>query len=199
MTGLVPARDIPIQVISPAASSERRINPSWTISQLKAKLEPITGIAPSLQTLTLRLPDRLDGVVISTGDEDLTEIGSWSLAPYAELHVCRTFFLSHFWRSIRNGGSCRWPQCMNPASASPGHVWEAQLMVNLPRMIWRGRVESLDLSSNLRILCFGATIGRLSQVACVPGQRAQKPPRKMMWSTTRSKTPSQVCQGYTGE
>ncbi|KAL8906652.1 MAG: hypothetical protein Q9207_001906 [Kuettlingeria erythrocarpa] len=86
MTSLVPARDIPLQVISPAASSERRVNPSWTISQLKAKLEPITGIAPSLQTLTLRLPNQLDGVVISTEDEDLTEIGSWSLTPYAELH-----------------------------------------------------------------------------------------------------------------
>ncbi|KAL8760636.1 MAG: hypothetical protein Q9184_003196 [Pyrenodesmia sp. 2 TL-2023] len=90
MASLAPARDIPIQVISPAASSERRVNPSWTISQLKAKLEPITGIAPSLQTLTLRLPDRLEGAVISTENEDRTQIGSWPLAPYAELHVAST-------------------------------------------------------------------------------------------------------------
>ncbi|KAL9028421.1 MAG: hypothetical protein Q9196_003213 [Gyalolechia fulgens] len=87
MAASATTRDIPILVTSPAASSERRVNPSWTISQLKAKLEPITGIAPSLQTLTLRLPDHLDGTAISAKDEDRTEIGAWVFPAYAELHV----------------------------------------------------------------------------------------------------------------
>lgn len=87
MAAPAPTRDIPILITSPAATSERRVNPSWTISHLKAKLEPITGIAPALQTLTLRLPDQLDGTAISSEDEDRTEIGFWSFPAYAELHV----------------------------------------------------------------------------------------------------------------
>ncbi|KAF7502528.1 hypothetical protein GJ744_005615 [Endocarpon pusillum] len=70
-----PAPDIPLQVTVPSASkddkspqisAERRINPSWTISQLKAKLEPITGIPPGCQHLRIR---GLDGewVVIGGG------------------------------------------------------------------------------------------------------------------------------------
>ncbi|KAL8841758.1 MAG: hypothetical protein Q9170_000791 [Blastenia crenularia] len=86
----ITARDIPILITSPAASSERRVNLSWTISQLKAKLEPITGIAPSLQKITLRLPGRLEGTAISAKDEDRTGIASWSLPAYAELHVTST-------------------------------------------------------------------------------------------------------------
>ncbi|KAL8718607.1 MAG: hypothetical protein Q9225_004270 [Loekoesia sp. 1 TL-2023] len=90
MAGSTTARDIPILITSPAASSERRVNPSWTVSQLKAKLEPITGIAPSLQTLTLRLPHCPEGTAISAKDDDRTEIGSWSLPAYAEIHVTST-------------------------------------------------------------------------------------------------------------
>ncbi|KAI4189981.1 MAG: hypothetical protein L6R41_001089 [Letrouitia leprolyta] len=83
-------RDIPILITSPAATSERRVSPLWTISHLKAKLEPITGISPSQQRLTLRLPDQLDGTAISAKDEDRTEIGAWSFSAYAELHVTST-------------------------------------------------------------------------------------------------------------
>ncbi|KAL3960046.1 hypothetical protein ACCO45_005163 [Purpureocillium lilacinum] len=56
--------DVPLQVISENAASERRITPSWTITQLRAKLETITGI-PLRQHTPVQLP----------------------LAPYAELHV----------------------------------------------------------------------------------------------------------------
>jgi hypothetical protein len=38
----------------PLLSAERRISPSWTIGQLKAKLEPVTGIPPSAQRLRTR-------------------------------------------------------------------------------------------------------------------------------------------------
>lgn len=81
------ARDVPVLVVSSAASSERRVNPSWSISQLKAKLESVTGIPPSAQALTLRLPDRQQGTAISAQDEHHTQIGSWSLPAYAEIHV----------------------------------------------------------------------------------------------------------------
>ncbi|KAL8986588.1 MAG: hypothetical protein Q9177_004133 [Variospora cf. flavescens] len=86
MATLAAARDIPVMIKSPAACSERRVNPSWTISQLKAKLEPITGIAPSLQTISLRQPHHMEMTAISAADEDRTKIGSWSLLAYAELH-----------------------------------------------------------------------------------------------------------------
>jgi len=36
---------------TPLVSAERRITPTWTISQLKSRLEPITGIPPSSQSL----------------------------------------------------------------------------------------------------------------------------------------------------
>jgi len=49
------AGDIPLRITSENSSSERRMTPSWTIGQLKAKLEPITGIPPLSQKLTLRL------------------------------------------------------------------------------------------------------------------------------------------------
>ncbi|KAJ9601992.1 hypothetical protein H2200_013551 [Cladophialophora chaetospira] len=67
--------DIPVQVIvpndsnpsgPPLLSAERRITPSWTVSQLKTKLEPITGIPASSQSLRTR---SLDGTRIQIDDE----------------------------------------------------------------------------------------------------------------------------------
>ena len=83
------ARDIPIIITSTATSpSERRITPSWTIAHLKTKLEPVTGIAPSSQILTLRLPDRQQQETpIDAEDEESVEIGTWPLVPYAEIKV----------------------------------------------------------------------------------------------------------------
>jgi hypothetical protein len=56
------APDIPLTITVPGPfptsplllSAERRISPSWTISQLKAKLEPVTGIPQSAQRLRTR-------------------------------------------------------------------------------------------------------------------------------------------------
>lgn len=95
------ARDIPILITSTAtSSSERRITPSWTIAHLKIKLEPVTGIAPSSQILTLRLPDRQQDTPIQAEDEETVEIGTWPLVPYAEIKVTvsisDSFFLSFF-------------------------------------------------------------------------------------------------------
>lgn len=87
MASRATTRDVPVLVVSSAASSERRLNPSWTISQLKAKLESVTGIPASAQALTLRLPDRPQGTSISAEDEHRTKLELWSLPPYAEIHV----------------------------------------------------------------------------------------------------------------
>ena len=56
------APDIPLTITVPGLSTsappllsaERRISPSWSIGQLKAKLEPVTGIPPSVQQLRTR-------------------------------------------------------------------------------------------------------------------------------------------------
>jgi hypothetical protein len=78
--------DVPLQVISENSSSERRITPSWTVSQLKAKLEPITGIPPSSQTVFLKTSAN-ERVPIAAADEDGTRLTNFPLSAYAELHV----------------------------------------------------------------------------------------------------------------
>ncbi|KAK2624352.1 hypothetical protein QTJ16_006302 [Diplocarpon rosae] len=81
-----PAGDIPLQITSENSSSERRITPSWTLGQLKAKLESVTGIPPSSQKLSLRLGGR-QPVPLEAVDEENTQLGNFPLAPYAEIHV----------------------------------------------------------------------------------------------------------------
>ena len=80
------AGDIPIQITSETAGSERRISPSWTIGQLKSKLELITGIPPSSQKLALSSSGQ-PSIPIEAVDEDTTQLASFPLIPYAEIHV----------------------------------------------------------------------------------------------------------------
>jgi len=80
------AHDIPLQISSENASAERRITPSWSVAQLKTKLEPVTGIPPSSQRLTLRLPDQ-EGIPIEAEDEERVQLARWPLQPYAEIQV----------------------------------------------------------------------------------------------------------------
>lgn len=82
--------DVPLQVISENSSSERRITPSWTISQLRSKLEPITGIPPSSQRISLKTASA--SIPIEAADEDNAHLTAFPLAPYAELHVSRAVF-----------------------------------------------------------------------------------------------------------
>ena len=94
---LTTARDVPLLITSTALSSERRITPSWSITQLKAKLETVTGIPPASQKLSLRLPDQQQEIPIQAEDEDTVQIGRWPLAAYAEIKVgeyrCRQVLL----------------------------------------------------------------------------------------------------------
>ena len=85
--------DIPIQVTSANTSSERRITPTWTISQLKSKLESVTGIPPSSQRLELSgwrsgvsgtdggrgTGDEQGGLLIQGDDEGRTTLEGWLL------------------------------------------------------------------------------------------------------------------------
>ncbi|KAI9901798.1 hypothetical protein N3K66_003615 [Trichothecium roseum] len=78
--------DVPLQVISEQSASERRISPSWSIDQLRGRLEPITGIPPSSQKLSLKAAGG-ERIAIEAADEENTRLSSFPLAPYAELHV----------------------------------------------------------------------------------------------------------------
>ncbi|KAI1175738.1 CAP Gly-rich domain-containing protein [Nemania sp. FL0916] len=81
--------DVPLLVTSENSSSERRITPSWSISQLKSKLEPVTGIPPSCQRLRLKISAN-ETIAIEAGNEDIELLSNFSLAPYAELQVIDT-------------------------------------------------------------------------------------------------------------
>ncbi|KAG6132993.1 hypothetical protein E4U28_006322 [Claviceps purpurea] len=82
--------DVPLQVISENSVSERRITPSWSISTLKTKLEPITGIPPFAQRLSLKASAGSEAIPVQAADEDETQLFSYPLTPYAELHVADT-------------------------------------------------------------------------------------------------------------
>ncbi|KAK3304542.1 CAP Gly-rich domain-containing protein [Chaetomium strumarium] len=81
--------DVPLYVVSDYASSERRITPSWSISQLKAKLERVTGIPPSCQQIFLKTPSS-DKIPVEARDEESVQLAQFPLIPYAELLVVDT-------------------------------------------------------------------------------------------------------------
>ena len=85
--------DVPLLITSPNSSSERRISPSWTIAQLKGRLEPITGVPASCQQLSLRLGSQ-DAVAIAAADEEQTCLAAFPLQPYAEMTVSASSTLS---------------------------------------------------------------------------------------------------------
>jgi len=81
------APDLPLLIISENSSSERRVTLSWTIAQLKGRLEPITGIPASCQRLGLKVTSSQPARPIEARDEDATQLASWPLQAYAEIHV----------------------------------------------------------------------------------------------------------------
>ncbi|KAL1846365.1 hypothetical protein Plec18167_007954 [Paecilomyces lecythidis] len=72
---------------TPTLGTERRITPSWTVLQLKAKLETMTGIPPSSQRLKLKAPGRQDQWI--EGDEQVLEIYGLSKGCEIEVHDTR--------------------------------------------------------------------------------------------------------------
>ncbi|PYH92027.1 Cap-Gly domain-containing protein [Aspergillus ellipticus CBS 707.79] len=83
--------DISVAITTPNAGSsleprlltERRITPTWTVMQLKGKLETMTGISPSCQRLLLKTPGHPDQWV--EGDDSI--IGDWGLMKGSEIEV----------------------------------------------------------------------------------------------------------------
>ncbi|KAI9684697.1 MAG: hypothetical protein M1829_000072 [Trizodia sp. TS-e1964] len=83
------AKDVALIIISSGPGSERRVSPSWSIAHLKSKLEPVTGIPPSAQRLSLRLAND-PHIPVEAQDEESAQLGLFPLQPYAELHVADT-------------------------------------------------------------------------------------------------------------
>lgn len=83
--------DIPIFVTSDQISSERRISPSWTISELKSKLETITGIPPANQQLQVYVSSTATSAapisIASSTNEDTTTIAQFNLTAYGRIHI----------------------------------------------------------------------------------------------------------------
>lgn len=86
MTPVSRMADVALHIISENSASERRITPSWTIATLKTRLEPITGIPPSCQRLSLKTATG-DAIAIEAADEEATTLAGFPLTPYAELNV----------------------------------------------------------------------------------------------------------------
>lgn len=86
------ATDVPLWIKSANTSSERRISPAWSIAQLKARLEPITGVPLSSQHLVLRVGSREVGAIEPPAgrDEQSTQLASFPLQAYAEIFVSLT-------------------------------------------------------------------------------------------------------------
>ncbi|PKX94519.1 TBCB family protein [Aspergillus novofumigatus IBT 16806] len=67
----------------PRFLTERRVTPTWSVLQLKSKLETMTGIPTNCQRLLLKAPGRADQWV--DGDDSI--IGNWGLMKGCEIEV----------------------------------------------------------------------------------------------------------------
>ncbi|KAF9885451.1 hypothetical protein FE257_012887 [Aspergillus nanangensis] len=83
--------DISVVITSSSANAnqephfvtERRVTPTWTILQLKSKLETMTGVPPSSQRLRMKTPGHPDQWL----DGDSSVIGDWGLMKGCEIEV----------------------------------------------------------------------------------------------------------------
>lgn len=67
----------------PSFVSERRITPTWTVMQLKGKLETMSGIPPGSQRLRIKIPGRPD----QWAENDDRTIGEYGLTKGSEIEV----------------------------------------------------------------------------------------------------------------
>ena len=67
----------------PSFVNERRITPTWTVFQVKGKLETMTGIPPGSQRLRVKVPGQPD----RWADDDDRAIGDWGLVKGSEIEV----------------------------------------------------------------------------------------------------------------
>lgn len=76
----------------PSFVTERRITPTWTVEQVKGKLETMTGVPPGSQRLLVKVPGRPD----QWADEADRAIGDWGLVKGSEIEVGHLFFSLFF-------------------------------------------------------------------------------------------------------
>lgn len=67
----------------PSFVTERRVTPTWTVMQLKGKLETMTGVPPGCQSLRIKVPGRPDQLM----DGDDRRIDEWGLVKGTEIEV----------------------------------------------------------------------------------------------------------------
>ncbi|KAL9105262.1 MAG: hypothetical protein Q9227_009535 [Pyrenula ochraceoflavens] len=102
MQSFVPIPDIPVIISVPAPnpadppliSAERRISPTWSVGQLKAKLESVTGISPGTQKLMLKS--------LGTLEPDEKILNEWYLVKGAEIESPFHFIFSSFRDKIKS-------------------------------------------------------------------------------------------------
>ncbi|PHH55744.1 Cell polarity protein alp11 [Ceratocystis fimbriata CBS 114723] len=78
--------DVSLFVVSDYSASERRITPSWSIDQLRAKMETVTGIPPSCQQISYKTPSG-EVIPVSAADEEKTTLEGWNLSRQGELRI----------------------------------------------------------------------------------------------------------------
>lgn len=85
--------EISVFVTSDQTSSERRVNPQWSISELKNRLELITGIPPASQKLSVYgvsavLPPTPITCDASKGETEETKtLENYNIVQYGRIHV----------------------------------------------------------------------------------------------------------------
>lgn len=80
--------EIPLFVTSENTSSERRINPTWTISHFKGRLETITGIPPASQQLQLYGASKISKpLILVADDEESVTLSTFPLEKYGRINV----------------------------------------------------------------------------------------------------------------
>ncbi|KAF3901996.1 hypothetical protein AA313_de0200371 [Arthrobotrys entomopaga] len=84
---IVAPKDIVILVKSENAVTERRVTPTWSVSTLKMKLEPVTGIPPSAQKLSYQLPEATNITSLEELDENTVSISTLGWQIYTKLIV----------------------------------------------------------------------------------------------------------------
>jgi tubulin-folding cofactor B len=67
----------------PRFLTERRITPTWTVEQVKSKLETMTGVPPGSQRLRVKVPGRPD----QWADNDAQLIGDYGIVKGSEIEV----------------------------------------------------------------------------------------------------------------
>lgn len=80
----------------PRFLTERRITPTWTVEQVKSKLETMTGVPPGSQRLRVKVPGRPD----QWADNDAQLIGDYGIMKGSEIEVGLIFLFCFFFRFV---------------------------------------------------------------------------------------------------